>query len=146
MKGCLQVHMLSVAGKQLPAACPCNPQYSVGTETSGTSLGSNRRILQDVSFSLGGFKRPQECHKQNLYTAVVLEGCMCVQIASSTDNVLVSGEPFAMGYDIMVQIIFLRAPGNKFSLLFPCHALPALLSADEQTGYAKEIERGIYFD
>lgn len=57
-----------------------------------------------------------------------------------------SSEPSVMGCDIMVKIIFLRATRNKFCLLFPSHVLLALLSADEQTSYAKEIERGIYFD
>jgi len=50
-----------------------------------------------------------------------------------------------MGYDILVKISFLGATGNVFSL-FPSHFLLALLSADEQTAYAKEIEKGIYFD
>lgn len=56
------------------------------------------------------------------------------------------GQPFAVGYNILVKISFLGASGSTFSLLLPPPHSSSSAVCWWTTAYAKEIEKGIYFD
>lgn len=94
-------------------------------------------------------REPHECPRWKMYKQQWLfsKDVWVFRLQPARTNYLWAvGQPLAVGYNILVKISFLGASRNTFSLLLPQWNSPSSALCWWTTAYAKEIEKGIYFD